>query len=79
MRSDRPGWSNRKESERKPCPKCGIQVHRFGTCPAIGKACLACGKEGHFAKMCSARVNAVKNATAENKSEDSEDKVKIYE
>ena len=37
------------------CPKCGVRIHRNGRCPAIGKSCLICGAEGHFAKMCKQR------------------------
>lgn len=59
-------WNNRnptrftsnKGSDRN-CPKCGLSSHRDGTCPAIGKNCIRCGKPGHFQFVCQASVNVV--------------------
>lgn len=60
----------------KPCPNCGIRTHRYGTCPANGKACNSCGKTGHFARMCRNKINAIENNDEPSK-EDSEE-VKIF-
>lgn len=53
------------------CNKCGLSTHKFGTCPAIGKNCIRCGKEGHFQFVCQANVNAVDDRNG------SEEKVEI--
>lgn len=49
--------------QNRPCPNCGVAEHRYGTCPAIGKSCLKCGRLGHFKKVCrsATRVNAVRH------------------
>lgn len=39
--SNRPPWGGR--NNLKPCVACGLQSHRLGTCPAVGKPCLTCG------------------------------------
>jgi hypothetical protein len=43
-----------KPTKKKACYKCGGDYpHRIGkVCPAIGKLCNRCKKEGHFAKCC---------------------------
>lgn len=48
-----------KKEQLKPCANCGIKVHRFGTCPAVGKDCKKCRKIGHFAVMCRSSVNTI--------------------
>jgi hypothetical protein len=40
------------------CPKCGTS-HPPRACPAYGRKCKKCGKNGHFEKCCWATVNAV--------------------
>lgn len=63
-----------KSNAQKPCSNCGIKVHRFGTCPAIGKERKKCKKVGHFAVMCRSTVNVI-----ETKEPASDDEVKIYD
>lgn len=72
----RDGKSGQKPNAGKPCPNCGIRVHRFGTCPAIGKDCNKCGKKGHFKNQCRSNVNAV---SREQIREESGDEVKLFE
>lgn len=67
-----PSQSNRntrevvdRKDQPKPCANCGIKIHRFGTCPAVGKECKKCKKIGHFAVNCRSSVNAIEaNETA---------------
>lgn len=63
------GSAKRSASERgsspaskwKQCGTCGRRQHETGRgCPAMGKKCLKCGGEGHFAAVCKrAGVNNV--------------------
>lgn len=57
----------------KQCTACGLQSHRFGSCPAIGKPCLTCTKIGHFSAVCKASVNALQDMG------DRDHEVKIFE
>ncbi|CAC5405770.1 unnamed protein product [Mytilus coruscus] len=45
-------------SQRPVCGKCGILHNRI--CFANFKTCFKCGKKGHYARMCFARVPSVK-------------------
>lgn len=40
------------ESPKSSCEQCGHETHERDVCPAVGKKCLKCGKDGHFARMC---------------------------
>lgn len=65
-----PLWKPRGKSSGNPnnvytreCKFCGT-VHEMkkSACPAVGKKCTKCGKEGHFAKKCDSRsVNHVQD------------------
>ncbi|CAB4025712.1 Gag-Pro-Pol poly [Paramuricea clavata] len=39
------------------CRNCGGIFPHNGDCPAKGKECRACGKSGHFAKVCRSKPN----------------------
>lgn len=45
-------------SQSTTCPGCGGKLHLGGRarCPAFGLPCNACGKLGHFAKVCRSRA-----------------------
>lgn len=64
-----------RTSDVRPCSDCGIRFHRYGVCPAIGKACSNCQKIGHFARVCRTNVNYVQKTKEES---DDNDEVKIY-
>lgn len=49
-----PTPANSASGGRNPCKRCGY-IHKWKNCPAFGKTCAACGKQNHFAKMCSKR------------------------
>lgn len=52
--SGRDASSSRKQ---KQCGKCARRPHEEGqTCPAVGKSCLNCGGENHFAAVCSKKT-----------------------
>ena len=38
------------------CRNCGGIFPHIGECPAKGKECRACGKSGHFAKVCRSKT-----------------------
>jgi len=39
--------------ENQRCVKCGLQSHSHPNyCPAINETCYACGKRGHFSRVC---------------------------
>ena len=60
----------------QPCRYCG-QIHQLRQCPAYGKMCSACGKVGHFKKVCcSKRSRAVYEMEQEMSQEYSEGKFK---
>ena len=42
--------------QRQPCRYCG-QSHAPRQCPVYGKMCAACGKTGHFRKVCRSKRN----------------------
>ena len=42
--------------QRWPCRYCG-GCHAPRQCPAYGKMCAACGKTGHFRKVCKSKRN----------------------
>ena len=42
--------------QRWPCRHCG-QSHAPRQCPPYGKTCAACGKTGHFMKVCRSKRN----------------------
>lgn len=62
----------------KGCPNCGIAKHNGKGCPAIGKTCKSCGKQGHFAAVCRSAVAAVESGN-QMKEEREDEKVKIFE
>lgn len=66
----------------QPCRNCGIRSHKYGVCPAKGKSCMKCGKEGHFARMCRQRqassIAAVK-IDDDQQPEVVEEKVNIFD
>lgn len=70
-------WQPRKHSGSRPCPNCGIDVHRTGVCPARDKECRECHKKGHFARVCRAKQPIVAAVKAEET--DQSDKVDLYE
>lgn len=43
-----------QDSEERKCKNCGGKWHVNGreTCPARSISCHACGKQGHFSKVC---------------------------
>ena len=65
-----PPWKSREKSSGNPdnvytreCKFCGT-VHEMkkSACPAVGKKCTKCGRDGHFAKKCHSRsVNHVQD------------------
>ena len=65
-----PPWKSKGKGSGNPnnvctreCKFCGT-VHEMkkSACPAVGKKCTRCGKEGHFAKKCGSRsVNHVQD------------------
>ena len=50
---------------RQQCGNCGYS-HGQGNCPARGKQCLACGKVGHFGKVCRGRTSETAVTTPVN-------------
>ena len=59
---------SRPASLPNPCAQCGNTEHRSGTCPAIGKRCINCNKEGHFKRVCRGgrSINVTRNAQVNN-------------
>ena len=53
-------WGGRESNiathQRWPCRYCGAG-HTPTQCPAYGKTCTACGKTGHYRKVCSSKRN----------------------
>ena len=45
----------RDKMSQKKCWKCGGNYPHSGVCPAKGKKCNFCDKEGHFAKCCKSK------------------------
>ena len=64
------------QSGEKTCFACGYEYPHTGECPAKGRKCKACRKEGHFAssKYCKGKVNVVKAS----RSVESEDKSYLF-
>ena len=56
------GFAARTEStsSTSSCNNCGYR-HDRGNCPASGKRCRKCDREGHFAKMCRAKKEPTRN------------------
>ncbi|XP_058456781.1 uncharacterized protein LOC131434150 [Malaya genurostris] len=40
------------QGRRSRCSRCYRLFHRFGSCPATDRNCIACGERGHFAAAC---------------------------
>ena len=48
--------SGYRRTPQQACPNCGT-YHTPSSCPAVGRNCNKCGKQGHFAKVCCTQNN----------------------
>ena len=46
------------EDEKPKCDKCGLK-HKPKDCPAFGKVCYHCGKEGHYSRLCHVKAKCI--------------------
>lgn len=54
------------QKKKKQCGTCGRNEHQDGrVCPAIGKSCLKCGGENHFASVCKSERKGVEAPKSE--------------
>ncbi|TRY73649.1 hypothetical protein TCAL_12484, partial [Tigriopus californicus] len=61
--------SQKKHNAKKPCNRCGHQVHNNKVCPALDSNCLFCGYKGPFLKMCSTFNNSQEGMSVERHSD----------
>ena len=53
--------------ENQRCVKCGLQSHSHPNyCPAINETCYACGKRGHFSRVCRSANVEPERGTSDN-------------
>ena len=57
------------EDEKPKCDKCSLK-HKPKDCPAFGKVCYHCGKEGHYSRLCHVKAKGIAKKVAELEYED---------
>ena len=63
--------TTRNNSTSQECRNCGGHFPHKTSCPAKGKDCKACGKIGHFARVC--RTNPPKTESVKHITQDTDD------
>ena len=64
---------DKSEQSEENCRRCGYETHKpQGKCPARQEKCSACGKKGHFAKVCFSKTKKQQVHTVEYSSEESD-------
>ena len=62
-----PSWDNAPgrqgaDPQAWNCGRCGLQRHDyFNDCPAVNQDCRACGKKGHFQRVCRSTAKVQNN------------------
>ena len=52
------------EDNKPKYDKCGLK-HKPKDCPAFGKVCYHCGKEGHYSRLCGVKAKSIAKKVAE--------------
>ena len=75
----KPGHRSRQnyEKEKELCRQCGYVYPHRGQCPAKDKECHACGRIGHFTKMCRQKRKMQQVTESETNEDNSDDSYEV--